>query len=109
MVSSVSDARRLDYWLHDTAGPLALVLRRAATYAAATAQLHAQLATPWAETLRVATLRGSTLVLYTTSAAVLIPLRAHQSAIFDVVQPVLGLRPNRLEAKVRPKPDSFKP
>jgi hypothetical protein len=104
MVSSAPDARPLGYWLHDTAGPLARLLRQAAVYAAATAQLHAQLATPWAGTLRVATLRGTTLVLYTTSAAVLIPLRAHQSAILDLVQPILGLRPTRIEAKVRPKP-----
>jgi hypothetical protein len=103
MISSSPDARPIGSWLHDTSGPLAQLLRRAAIYSAATAQLHAQLATPWAGTLRVATLRGSTLVLYTTSAAVLIPLRAHQGAIFDLVQPILGLRPTRLEAKVRPK------
>lgn len=102
MTSFQPDPLPIRHWLNDRPGPLRQLLSRASLLATATRQLHAEIPSPWAHHLRIVNLRGTTLVIYSQSAAALIPLRAHQRQVLDVVGHCLGCRPSRIDAKVRP-------
>jgi hypothetical protein len=57
---------------------------------------------PWLAHIRLANIRGSTLVFYSSSAATLVNLRHHQQALLDFVQRNFQLACTHIEAKVRP-------
>lgn len=57
---------------------------------------------PWAASLRVANIRDQTLVIYSSSASSLIPLRGQKQSVLDFLNRRFGLDCTQLEAKVRP-------
>lgn len=52
--------------------------------------------------IRLANIRGETVVFYSTSAAALTLLRQNQHALLDFLNRDCGLACTRMEAKVRP-------
>jgi hypothetical protein len=104
MTSFQPDPLPIRHWMNDRPGPLRQLLGRASLLAAATRQLHSEIPSPWARSLRIVNLRGSTLVVYAHTAAALIPLRRHQQDVLDIAGRCLGCRPDRIDAKVRPIP-----
>lgn len=59
-------------------------------------------AEPWIAQIRVANLRNRTVVVFSGSAAALVPLRHRGQAFLDWLKNHHGLDCDRLEAKVRP-------
>lgn len=57
---------------------------------------------PWLNSIRVANLRGDTLVLFADNAAVATTLRYQREALAAYLRERCGLAINRIEAKVRP-------
>jgi hypothetical protein len=57
---------------------------------------------PWLDSIRVANLRGDTLVLFADSASALVPLRYRREALLAFLRDRYGLAATRIEAKVRP-------
>lgn len=57
---------------------------------------------PWLDSIRVANLRGDTLVLFADNAAVATALRYRREALGAYLDERCGLRIKRIEAKVRP-------
>ena len=57
---------------------------------------------PWMSQIRIANIRGDTLVIYSASAAALIPLRHRSEALLLWLNDRYQLNCTRLEAKVRP-------
>lgn len=59
-------------------------------------------AEPWVRQIRVANVRGQTVVVFSASAAALVPLRHRSSAFLHWLNDRYRLSCTRLEAKVRP-------
>lgn len=59
-------------------------------------------AEPWVRQLRVANIRGQTVVVFSASAAALVPLRLRSSAFLAWLNDRYRLSCTRLDAKVRP-------
>ncbi|HEY0973103.1 MAG TPA: DciA family protein [Solimonas sp.] len=57
---------------------------------------------PWMSQIRVANIRGDTLVIYSASAAALVPLRHRSAALLSWLNDRYQLTCTRLDAKVRP-------
>ena len=57
---------------------------------------------PWLDCIRVANLRGDTLVLFADSASALVPLRYRRDALLAFLRDHYGVTATRIEAKVRP-------
>lgn len=57
---------------------------------------------PWGQNIRVANLRGDVVVVFSSSAAALVPLRSNQKALIDFINARYQLSCTRLETKVRP-------
>lgn len=79
------------------------LLARAQRLSDASLALRAWLDEPWARHLRIANVRGDTVMLYVTSAAALVPLRQQQGKILQFLARQLDPNLQRLEAKVRPE------
>lgn len=78
------------------------VLNRALLMAEMTFALQKFNQLPWATSLRVANIRNQTLVIYSTSASSLIPLRSQKEPVLEFLNTKFGLDCTQLEAKVRP-------
>lgn len=102
MLSHPDHERPLRHWLSGGPSGLPGLLERAERLARATELIHTRLGAPWATAVRAANLRGATLVLFVDTAAVLVPLRRWQTRLLDLVEPALGSRPQKIQAKVRP-------
>ncbi|HET8883147.1 MAG TPA: hypothetical protein VFM56_13300 [Solimonas sp.] len=59
-------------------------------------------AEPWVRQIRVANVRGQTVVVFSASAAALVPLRHRSSAFLHWLNDRYRLSCTRLDAKVRP-------
>lgn len=57
---------------------------------------------PWLDSIRVANLRGDTVVLFVDNAAVATTLRYRRESLEAYLRERSGLAINRIEAKVRP-------
>lgn len=57
---------------------------------------------PWIHTVRVANVRGTTVVVFAQSAASLIPLRYRKDALISFLRQRFGLSCTELDLKVRP-------
>ncbi|MBI2384223.1 MAG: DUF721 domain-containing protein [Gammaproteobacteria bacterium] len=69
-----------------------------------TRDLREWLAEPWSSAVRVANVRGDTLVIFCSNAAALTRLRYRQAELLSLVRLRHGLACTRLEAKVKPAP-----
>lgn len=82
----------------DQASPL----RRVRQLEAINRSLPQWCAEPWVRQLRVVNLRGDTVVIFSASAAALVPLRHRGSLFLDWLNHHHQLACTRLETKVRP-------
>ncbi len=57
---------------------------------------------PWFQSIRLANIRGDTVVLFASNAAALVPLRYRQQDLLRFLSQVLKLECTKLETKVRP-------
>jgi len=80
------------------------LLQRADQLAAIQRELRAYLNTPWAGSLRVANIRGTTLTVYTDNGAALTNLRHRTAELVAALNQKLGLQLSKLDLKVRPAP-----
>ncbi len=80
------------------------LLQRAGELAGIQRELRSYLDEPWAEAVRVANLRGTTLALHVSHGAALTALRHRQEELVAALNRRLGLQITRLELKVRPAP-----
>jgi hypothetical protein len=94
---------RSDWSQLQSVSSLRHLLDRAQRLSEASLALRAWLDQPWARHLRIANLRGDTIMLYSSSASALIPLRQQQGPILRFLSQQLGVNLSRLEAKVRPE------
>lgn len=60
---------------------------------------------PWLDSIRVANLRGDTLVLFADNASALVPLRYRRDALLAFLRERHGVPATRIEARVRPTPE----
>lgn len=80
------------------------LLQRAAELAGIQRELRDYLNQPWADAVRVANLKGTTLALHASHGAALTALRHRQEELISALNQRLGLKISRLELKVRPAP-----
>lgn len=57
---------------------------------------------PWIDQVRIANFRGTTLVVFTLTAAVLVPLRYKKQALLELISREFDLHCTELETKVVP-------
>ena len=77
-------------------------LTRAQQFAAINRSLPQWCAEPWVGQIRIANLRDQTVVVFSASAAALVPLRHRSQAFLAWLRDHHRLDCSRLEAKVRP-------
>lgn len=97
------DAQPLQRWLDRQPRSLRELLERARHLAAINRALREHWSEyAWGDAIRIANIRGSTVVLYSRSAAALIPLRYRRQALLGFLQQRFGLTCTELDVKVRP-------
>lgn len=97
------DPQSLQQWLqHASKAPAASPLRRVQQLEAINRSLSQWCADPWVGQLRVANLRGDTIVIYSASAAALIPLRQRSAMFLQWLNHHHQLACTRLETRVSP-------
>lgn len=96
------DAQPLSEWLKHQPQSLDGLLGRARLIANMTQSLRQWSRENWSQHIRVANLRGDVIVIFSSSAAALVPLRAKQQALLDFLNNRFQLACNQLEIKVRP-------
>ncbi len=79
------------------------ILERARRLADVNRALHEWCHEPWMQHVRVANIRGDTLVLYSTSAAALVPLRNRSRSLLSWLNGRYTLSLTRTEMRVRPQ------
>ncbi|MGH8460026.1 MAG: hypothetical protein ACRESS_00320 [Stenotrophobium sp.] len=98
-----SDAQPLQSWLDHQPRNVRELLTRAQRLAEIDRAVHEYWTQePWAETLRIANIRGNTVVIFTPTAAALIPLRYHQKALLGFLKHRFQLACTAIEVKVSP-------
>lgn len=91
------EPRPLQQWL-DNSSPL----QRARQLALINRSLDRWCDEPWVRQLRIANLRGGTLVVYSSSAAALVPLRHRRQAFLEWLNQQFQLGCTELDVRVRP-------
>lgn len=94
------DPQSLDQCLKRMAATASLT--RAGQLAAINRTLSQWCAEPWVRQIRIANLRDQTVVVFSASAAALVPLRHRSQAFLGWLKDHHRLDCTRLEAKVRP-------
>lgn len=97
------DAKPLDRWLGHQTSSAGVLLARAQRLAEVNRALQTQWASePWVQSLRVANIRGNTIVIYAQTATAMVPLRYRREALLAFLNQRFGLRCTDIDAKVRP-------
>ncbi len=102
MTSSTHDPLTLKQCLGQHAEQLAGTLERARQLGEINRQLGEWSTEPWVAQIRLANIRGETLVIYSASATALVPLRYRSASLLAWLNARYQLACTRLEAKVRP-------
>ncbi len=108
MTSYPRDSLSLKQCLGQDAHALTQTIERARKLSELSRALRDWCHEPWIAQIRIANIRGETLVIYSASAAALIPLRHRSDALLAWLNDRFKLRCTRLEAKVRPLPADAK-
>lgn len=103
-MTKTPDTLRLDQLLADRKGGLGGLLARAERLSRLQSELRAILAEPWAQTLRVADLRGAVLVVHADHAAALTRLRQLQPMLLSALRRSVDPGLAAIEVRVRPPP-----
>lgn len=101
---STADPALLHGRLLQQSGDIEPLLQRVRRIEALDRALHQWTAEPWLAAIRVANLRGDTLVVFADSASAATALRYRRLELLDYLRQRHGLSVNRIEAKVRPGP-----
>lgn len=96
------DAQTLQQWLVRQPRSVAGVLDRAQQLAEINRALHEWCSEPWIAHVRVANLRDGVLVVFSPSAASLVPLRHRSASLLAFLNQRFALNCRQIEAKVRP-------
>lgn len=102
MRSDRNDPRNLRQILSQTPQALGGVLERARRLADINRALRDWCDEPWVHQIRIANVRGDTVVLYSASASALVPLRHHSRSLLAWLKTRYQLSCTRIETKVRP-------
>ncbi|HEX4895286.1 MAG TPA: hypothetical protein VFV11_03030 [Solimonas sp.] len=102
MKSSTRDPLLLNQWLSQTPSGPGDVLSRARRLEELNRALRDWSSEAWITQIRLVNIRGETLVLYSASAAALIPLRTRSGALLAWLNDRYQLGCTRLETRVRP-------
>lgn len=100
---SAPDPRSLKHCLLQGGSALDVTLSRARWLADIGQSLSQWTHEPWIKEIRLANIRDETLVLYTASAAAMVPLRHRGDALLAWLNNRHQLRCTRLEIHVRPR------
>ena len=90
-------------WLRQQPAELRGVLDRARLLADINRALPSWSAEPWVKLIRVANIRGETLVIHAHCAAALVPLRHRGTALLTWLNQRFNLGCTKTEAKVKPE------
>lgn len=96
------DAVTLIGTLRQQPHPLRDLIERAERLTALDNALRQWTQEPWFQSIRLANIRGDTVVLFASNAAALVPLRYRQQELLSFLRDSLKLSCTRLETKVRP-------
>ena len=100
---SSKDAPTMQDWLSRQNSSVQDILRRGQTLATINQTLKQHWSDElWINQIRVANIRGTTLVVFVQTAAVQIPLRYRKQALLNFLQQQFGLTCTELEVKVVP-------
>lgn len=100
--NSAPDGRSLKQCLLQGDETLGATLNRARWLADIGGSLSEWTQEPWIKEIRIANVRDGTIVLYTTSAAALVPLRHRSQALLAWLNARHHLRCTRIDVAVRP-------
>jgi hypothetical protein len=99
-----ADAQPLQLWLNQQPRTVRELLSRAGHLAAINHELQQQWASePWVQSIRIANIRGNTVVIFAQTAAALVPLRYRKEALLSLLKERFQLACKEIEAKVRPE------
>lgn len=101
---STADPALLHGRLLQQPGDIEPLLQRVRRIEALDRALHLWTGEPWLAAIRVANLRGDTLVVFADSASAATALRYRRDDLLDYLRQRHGLAVSRIEAKVRPGP-----
>ncbi len=96
------DPLPLRQWLTSQPKDLCSLFDRARQYSDINRCLHEWAQEPWLAQIKVVNIRKSTLVIFSSSASALVPLRWRQKALLEFLNQRFHLSCTELEAKVRP-------
>ncbi|WP_428309866.1 DciA family protein [Hydrocarboniphaga sp.] len=97
-----NDAPPLLSRLRTQASPLRDLIDHAERISALDQALRQWTPEPWFQAIRLANIRGDTVVLFASNAAALVPLRYRQQALLSYLREHLRIPCTRLETKVKP-------
>lgn len=97
-----ADVPPLHHQLRQQSGRLRELFDKAEQIGSLDRVVHEWLREPWLESVRVANVRGETLVLFVSTGAALVPLRYRGPSLLEYLQRRLGTGFTKLEAKVKP-------
>lgn len=102
MRSHRNEPRNLRQVLSQSPQSLGGVLERARRLSDINREMRDWCDEPWVRQIRIANLRGDTVVLYSASASALVPLRHHSRSLLAWLKTRYQLSCTRVETKVRP-------
>jgi hypothetical protein len=99
-----ADAQPLQRWLNQQPRTVRELLSRAGHLAAINRELQQQWASePWIQSIRIANIRGNTVVIFAQTATALVPLRYRKEALLSFLKERFQLACKEIDAKVRPE------
>lgn len=98
----LDDSQALPQWLTRQPRTVRDLMDRAQFLAGLDRLLHQWSDDPWLAQIRLANVRGDTLVLFSSSAAALVQLRYRKQSLLDWLNRQAGLNCTQIDAKVRP-------
>jgi len=98
-----TDAEPLQNWLSQQPQTVRELLSRAQRLAAMNTELQKQWSSePWIKSIRIANIRGNTVVIYAQTAASLVPLRYRKASLLGLLKERFNLTCTEIDARVRP-------
>lgn len=98
-----TEAEPLQNWLSQQPQTVRELLTRAQRLTAINNELQKQWSSePWIKSIRIANIRGNTVVIFTQTAASLVPLRYRKASLLGLLKEQFNLTCTEIDAKVRP-------
>lgn len=98
-----TDAEPLQNWLSQQPQTVRELLARAQRLTAINNELQKQWSSePWVSSIRIANIRGNTVVIFSQTAACLVPLRYRKASLLGLLKERFNLTCTEIDARVRP-------